>query len=53
MCLSHGLTEREAADVLGIAYFTVRKHTARARLFLAAKTNTHAVALAIRMGLID
>ena len=51
-CLSHGMTEQMAADVLGIGHQTVRKLARQARSRLAAKTATHAVAVAIRRGLL-
>ena len=49
---SHGLTSEMTADALQIATDTVRQHREAARRKLLAKTTTHAVALAIRQGLI-
>ena len=49
---SHGLTRRMVADERGVAPETVKSQTEWIRLKLAAKTTTHAVAIAIRHGLI-
>lgn len=51
-CASHGLGRIETADALGIDPDTVASHRAMARRLLGAKTLEHAVALAIRRGLI-
>ena len=51
-CLSHGLTERMAAETLGRPFFTVRDQSKSARFKLRAKDSTHAVAIAIRQGLL-
>ena len=44
---------KEVAELLGIGYETVRTHEYWARLKLAAKNRTHAVALALRLGVIN
>jgi DNA-binding CsgD family transcriptional regulator len=49
---SHGLTARMVADERGTSPETVRTQTTHLRLKLAAKTTTHAVAIAMRAGLI-
>lgn len=51
-CLSHGMTVSMAADALSLSFETVRRRLRRIRYLLEAKTATHAVALAIRQGLI-
>lgn len=51
-CMAHGMTSRMAADALGIAVETVRENLKAARYRLRAKNTTHAVAEAIRRGLI-
>lgn len=50
--LSRGLTIQQAADAEGIGRTTVKTHLEHVRARLRAKTKTHAVAEAIRMGLI-
>lgn len=52
-CLAHGLTPRMAAEALGVTPDTVRSHLVTARIKLSAKNSTHAVAAAIRAGLIE
>jgi len=49
---SHGLTAAMIADERGVSEQTVRTQLANARVKLAAKTTTHAVAVAMRHGLI-
>jgi DNA-binding NarL/FixJ family response regulator len=49
---SHGLTLPMVADERGVSCETVKSQTKLIRLKLAAKNTTHAVALAIRAGLI-
>ena len=49
---SVGLDSNESGVVLGIGHETVKSHLANARLKLRAKNTCHAVALAIRAGLI-
>ena len=49
---SVGLGMKESGIVLGIGEETVKSHLTRARLKLRAKNTCHAVALAIRAGLI-
>jgi len=51
--LSHGLTWQEAADCRFVSVETVASQMQLAKLKLAEKTQTHAVALALRLGLID
>jgi DNA-binding CsgD family transcriptional regulator len=48
-----GRTARQVADTLGISNETVKSHLKKLNLRLAAKTGTHAVAIAWRRGLID
>lgn len=48
--ISFGLSDHEAADIVGVPYDTGQDHLRRARRVLAAKNTTHAVALAIRRG---
>lgn len=50
---SHGLVESECADAMGVSCETVKTHLEVARRSLGAKTTTHAVAIALRLGLID
>jgi DNA-binding CsgD family transcriptional regulator len=50
LCLSVGLNNRMAADVLGVSEDTIRSQVASARAKLGAKNQAHAVALAIRSG---
>jgi DNA-binding CsgD family transcriptional regulator len=50
--LSHGTTLAQAADSLGIGFETARSHKKAARFKLRAKNTTHAVATALRKGLI-
>jgi DNA-binding CsgD family transcriptional regulator len=47
-----GLLYHEVADVLGLSRETVRTDLERARRILGAKNMPHAVALALRAGLI-
>lgn len=54
-CLSAaaaGLHSHEAAEVLGFSHAAVQRHLLHARLLLAAKNTPHAVANALRLGLI-
>jgi hypothetical protein len=51
--LSHGLTEAEAAVVLGWTGPSTRERAKRARLVLGCKSNLHAVATALRAGVIS
>lgn len=51
--LSHGLTLGMAADAMGVTVGTAREFRQTARFKLRAKTTTHAVALALRQGLIS
>ena len=50
--LSYGLRRSEIADVLGISLETVKERRRRAMRVLRAKTTPHAVALALRQGMI-
>lgn len=50
--ISHGLTEEEAAVVLGETRDSVKTHMREARRALAAKNQAHAIARALRFGLI-
>ena len=50
---SHGLRERECADAMGVSEETVKTHLDFARRKLRAKNTAHAVAIALRLGLID
>ena len=49
---SHGLTRRMVADERQVSHETVKSQTEFIRAKLAAKTTTHAVAIALRAGLI-
>jgi len=49
---AHGLTGPMVAEVLGKSKHTVKKQLRSARYNLGAKNTTHAVAIAIRRGLI-
>ena len=51
--MSHGLTAEMAADLLGVATETVKTHLKAARVRLRAKNTAHAVANALRQGLIE
>jgi LuxR family transcriptional activator of conjugal transfer of Ti plasmids len=51
-CYSHGMRRNGVASLLGITTETVKWHNHNARLKLRAKNTTHAVALAIRQGLL-
>lgn len=51
--ISHGLNEQEAAIVLGSTYHAVHSHMMDARRALAAKNQVHAIARALRFGLIS
>lgn len=53
LVLSHGVGLRGAAELLGVGLETVKTHTKHARWKLRAKNTTHAVAIAIRQGIID
>jgi DNA-binding NarL/FixJ family response regulator len=50
-CVAEGLTNPEIGAQLGIATDTVKTHIARVLEKLGAKDRTHAVAMALRMGL--
>ena len=47
-----GLQEREIAADLSISFHTVRNHLSRVRGILGARNTTHAVAIAMRRGII-
>jgi LuxR family transcriptional regulator, quorum-sensing system regulator RaiR len=49
---SNGFRRKQTAQAMGIGEETVRNHLARARFRLKATNTTHAVAIAIRRGLI-
>ena len=51
--LASGLTIKEAAVVLGVTFHTARVEVRRVRRMLQAKTNAHAVAVAMRRGEIE
>lgn len=51
--VSHGLTYKQAGAAMFVGTETVKTHLERAHLELRAKTTTHAVATALRLGLID
>lgn len=51
-CLAAGLTRSEAAAVTGIPLSSVHYRMQRVRMRLAAKTDTHAVALVVAAGLL-
>jgi DNA-binding CsgD family transcriptional regulator len=50
---SHGLDRAQCADAMNVSPETVKTHLEIARLKLRAKTTPHAVAIALRLGLID
>jgi DNA-binding CsgD family transcriptional regulator len=50
--IADGCTMRQTAQAMGIAWVTVRIHLSRARDVLEATTTAHAVAVAIRKGMI-
>lgn len=50
--ISHGLTEDEAAVVLGVTLESTHQHMTEARRALRGKNAAHTVARAIRYGLI-
>ena len=52
LVLSHGAGISGGAALLGISYYSFRDHTTRARRILGAKDTTHAVAEALRRGII-
>jgi DNA-binding CsgD family transcriptional regulator len=49
---SHGMVGQEVAALLGIGEESVKSYLASARRKLRAKNTTHAVALAIRAGIL-
>ena len=49
---AQGAGARSAADALGVGVETINTHLDRARRKLAARNTTHAVAIAIRSGLV-
>ena len=51
--LARGLTEREVADELVLSPETVKTHQRTIQRKLVARNRTHAVAIAIREGIID
>lgn len=52
VCMSHGLTMRMAGELLFLSTETIKSELLTARGKLRAKNTCHAVALAIRAGLI-
>lgn len=52
-CLSHGMTVSMAAETVDKSESATRLDLEYTRIRLSAKNNTHAVALALRAGLID
>jgi DNA-binding CsgD family transcriptional regulator len=50
--LSHGMKNREIADDLGISIATVRTHVQHAERKLNARNRGHAIAEAMRLGLL-
>lgn len=50
--LARGLTTGETAGLLGISACTVKDHSKSARLKLGARNTAHAVAIALRAGMI-
>lgn len=51
-CWAVGLTNEMTAETLGLSYETVRNYGRQAKFTLRGKTRAHAVANAIRQGLI-
>ena len=52
VCASHGMSRAESAEILGVCAETIANRRERAQRILRAKNTTHAVAIAIRCGLI-
>lgn len=52
LALSYGMDFEATAELLGISPHTVQTHYTKAKRKLRAKTRAHAVALAIRQGLL-
>lgn len=52
MAASHGMRRPESAEILGVCEETIASRLERARRILRAKNTTHAVAIAMRLGLI-
>jgi DNA-binding CsgD family transcriptional regulator len=50
---SYGLTQEEAAEVLGYSYWTIHNYTPKMYPKLKAKTQAQAVANALRAGIIS
>lgn len=51
--MSHGMTRQMVADALEISEQTVMTHLKRARFVLRGKNTMHAVAIALREGIIE
>ena len=51
--LAHGLSRQQIADEMGVTLETVKSHLKWVKLNLDANNTTHAVAIALRAGLID
>jgi LuxR family transcriptional regulator len=51
-CWADGLTDVQVADLFCVSYNTIHTTSSRIRSALRAKTRTHAVAIALRHGLI-
>jgi len=51
--MSHGMTTEMVAQTLGIAFYTVMTYLKKARFALRAKNTAHAIAIALREGIIE
>lgn len=52
-CLSHGMDRKMTGRQLGLSPYTVADYMKAARQVLGARNRTHAVAIALRRGLIE
>ena len=50
--LANGHSTKDAARQMGLSVHTLKDHTDRMRLKLAARNNTHAAVIAVRQGLL-
>ncbi|MCR4301923.1 MAG: helix-turn-helix transcriptional regulator [Sulfuricaulis sp.] len=52
-CLANGIATKNAPDVMGITYGTYKAHLQNAYRRLGVRNDAHAVAIAMRKGLIE
>ena len=52
LCVSHGMTNQMVAETVGCGIESVKSHLKNAQHRLAAKNRAHAVAIALREGMI-